>query len=98
MWAVVWCEGVSFVGCGKFFWSGGKRVYHWWMVAWRSMAVQNSTVEKWRYADVVQEDIWAKRGAGGDIYELDPLQKEEEPRRRSAIGRLVDELAHQTRA
>ena len=55
MWAVVWCEGVSFVGCRKFIWSGGKRVYYWCMVAWRGIvrAVQNSAVEKWRYADVV---------------------------------------------
>ena len=39
----------------------------------------------------VQADIWAKRGAAGDIYELEPLVT----RTRSAIGKLVDELAQQ---
>ena len=43
----------------------------------------------------VQADIWAKRGEADDIYELDPLLEEEEANTRSAIGRLVDELAHQ---
>ena len=41
---------------------------------------------------LVQADIWAKRGAG-DIYELEPLVVAEETRTRSAIGKMVDELA-----
>ena len=44
---------------------------------------------------LVQADIWAKRGAAGDIYELEPLVVAEETRTRSAIGKLVDELAQQ---
>ena len=43
---------------------------------------------------LVQADIWAKRGEAGDIYELDPLL-EVEACTKSAVGRLVDELAHQ---
>ena len=43
----------------------------------------------------VQADIWVKRGEAGEICEFDPLLEEEEMRTRSAIGRLVDELAHQ---
>ena len=35
---------------------------------------------------LVQTDIWAKRGAAGDIYELEPLVVAEETRTRSAIG------------
>ena len=35
---------------------------------------------------LVQADIWVKRGEAGDIYELDPLQREEDARTRSAIG------------
>ena len=42
-----------------------------------------------------QADIWAKRGEASDMYELDPLLGEEEACTKSAIGRLVDELAHQ---
>ena len=41
---------------------------------------------------LVQADIWAKRGAG-DIYELEPLVVAEETCTRSAIGKMVDELA-----
>ena len=44
---------------------------------------------------LVQADIWAERGEAGEICELDPLLEEEEVCTRSAIGRLVDELAHQ---
>ena len=44
---------------------------------------------------LVQADIWAKRGAAADIYELEPLLTVEETRTRSAIGKLVDELAQQ---
>ena len=44
---------------------------------------------------LVQADIWAKRGAAGDIYELEPLVVGEETCTRSAIGKLVDELAQQ---
>ena len=44
---------------------------------------------------LVQADIWAKRGAAGDIYELEPLLAVEETCTRSAIGKLVDELAQQ---
>ena len=44
---------------------------------------------------LVQADIWAKRGAAGDIYELEPLLTVEETRTRSATGKLVDELAQQ---
>ena len=47
MWAVVWFEGVSFDGCGKFIWSGGKRMYG------KVRAVQNAAVEKWTFADVM---------------------------------------------
>ena len=42
---------------------------------------------------LVQADIWAKRGAAGDIYELDPLVVAEETCTRSAIEKMVDELA-----
>ena len=42
-----------------------------------------------------QADIWEKRGAAGDIYELEPLVAAEEACKRSAIGKLVDELAQQ---
>ena len=44
---------------------------------------------------LVQAVIGAKRSETGDIYELDPLLEEEEACTRSAVGRLVDELAHQ---
>ena len=44
---------------------------------------------------LVQADIWAKRGAAGDIYELEPLLTVEETRTRSATGKLVDALAQQ---
>ena len=44
---------------------------------------------------LVQADIWAKRGAAGDIYELALVLKEDEACTRCAIGKLVDELAHQ---
>ena len=44
---------------------------------------------------LVQADIWAKRGAAGDIYELEPLVVAEETCTRSAIGKMVDELAQQ---
>ena len=43
----------------------------------------------------MQADFWAKRGEAGDIYELDPPLEEEEVNTRSAIERLVEELAHQ---
>ena len=43
----------------------------------------------------MQADFWAKRGEAGDIYDLDPLLEEEEVNTRSAIERLVEELAHQ---
>ena len=42
---------------------------------------------------LVQADIWAKRGEASDIYELDLLLRDEEACTKSAIGRLVDELA-----
>ena len=44
---------------------------------------------------LVQADIWAKRGAAADIYELEPLLTVEETRTRSATGKLVDALAQQ---
>ena len=44
---------------------------------------------------LVQADIWAKRGAAGDKNELEPLLAVEETCTRSAIGKLVDELAQQ---
>ena len=44
---------------------------------------------------LVQADIWAKRGEARDMYELDPLPRDEEACTKSAIGRLVDKLAHQ---
>ena len=44
---------------------------------------------------LVQADIWAKRGAASDIYELEPLFAVEETCTRTAIGKLVDELAQQ---
>ena len=44
---------------------------------------------------LVQADIWAKRGAAGDIYELEPLLAVKETCTRSAVGKLVDELAQQ---
>ena len=44
---------------------------------------------------LVQADIWAKRGAAGDIYELEPLVVAEETSTRSAIEKVVDELAQQ---
>ena len=44
---------------------------------------------------LVQADIWAKRGAAGDIYELEPLVAVEDTCTRFAIGKLVDELAQQ---
>ena len=44
---------------------------------------------------LVQADIWAKRGAAGDIYELEPLLALKETCTRSATGKLVDELAQQ---
>ena len=44
---------------------------------------------------MVQADIWAKRGAAGDIYELEPLVVAEATCTRSAIGKPVDELAQQ---
>ena len=44
---------------------------------------------------LVQADIWAKRGAAGDIYELEPLVVAEETCTRSAIEKMVDELAQQ---
>ena len=44
---------------------------------------------------LVQADIWAKRGAAGDVCELEPLLAVEETCTRSAIGKLVDELAPQ---
>ena len=44
---------------------------------------------------LVQADIWAKRGAAGDIYERGPLHAVEETCTRSAIGKLVHELAQQ---
>lgn len=47
-----------------------------------------------KHLALVQADIWAKRGEAGDIYELDPLPEVEDACTRSAIGRLVDELAH----
>ena len=48
-------SGVIWDGCGKFIWSGGKRMFFWWMVAWRGVVrvVRNSAMEKWRYTDVV---------------------------------------------
>ena len=44
---------------------------------------------------LVQADIWAKRGAAGDIYELEPLAVAEETSTRSAIEKVVDELVQQ---
>ena len=44
---------------------------------------------------LVQADIWAKRGAAGDMYELEPLVVAEETCTRSAIETVVDELAQQ---
>ena len=44
---------------------------------------------------LVQADIWAERGAAGDIYELEPLVAAVETCTRSANGKLVDELAQQ---
>ena len=44
---------------------------------------------------LVQADIWAKRGAARDIYDLEPLLAVEETCTRSAIGKLEDELAQQ---
>ena len=44
---------------------------------------------------LVQADIWAKRGAAGDIYELEPLVVAEETITRSAIEKVVDELVQQ---
>ena len=38
---------------------------------------------------LVQACIWAKRGAAGDIYELEPLLPVQETCTRSAIGKLV---------
>ena len=40
---------------------------------------------------LVQADIWAKRGAAGDMYELEPLVVAEETCTRSAIETVVDE-------
>ena len=45
---------------------------------------------------LVQADIWAKRGATGDIYELEPLLAVDETCTRSASGKLVDESAQQS--
>ena len=42
---------------------------------------------------LVQTDIWAKRGAARDIYELELLVLAEETSTRSAIEKVVDELA-----
>ena len=44
---------------------------------------------------LVQADKWAKRGAAGDIYELETLVVAEETRTRSAIEKMVNELAQQ---
>ena len=44
---------------------------------------------------LVQTDIWAKRGAAGDIHELEPLVVTEEMSTRSAIEKVADELAQQ---
>ena len=44
---------------------------------------------------LVQADTWAKRGAAGDISELEPLLAVEETCTRSVIGNLVDDLAQQ---
>ena len=44
---------------------------------------------------LVQADIWAKRGAAGDIYELEPLVVAEETCTRSAIEKVVDDQAQQ---
>ena len=44
---------------------------------------------------LVQADIWAKRGAAGDICELEPLVVAEETSTRSAIEKVVDELVQQ---
>ena len=43
---------------------------------------------------LVQADIWAKHCEAGDIYELDLLLEVEEACTRSAVERLVGELAH----
>ena len=43
---------------------------------------------------LVQADIWAKHCEAGVIYELDPLLEVEEACTRSAVERLVGELAH----
>ena len=42
---------------------------------------------------LVQADIWAKHCEAADIYELDPLLEVEEACTRSAVERLVGELA-----
>ena len=44
---------------------------------------------------LVQAYIWAKRGAAADTNELEPLLAVKETCTRSAIGKLVDELAQQ---
>ena len=44
---------------------------------------------------LLQAGVWAKRGAAGDIYELEPLVVAEETCTRSAIGKVVDGLAQQ---
>ena len=44
---------------------------------------------------LVQADMWAKRGAAGDTYDVEPLVVAEESCTRSAIENLVDELAQQ---
>ena len=44
---------------------------------------------------LVQADMWAKRGAAGDIYELETLVVAEETCTRSAIEKVVDELGQQ---
>ena len=44
---------------------------------------------------LVQADLWAERGAAGDIHELELLVVAEETRTRSAIETVVDELAQQ---
>ena len=47
---------------------------------------------------LVPADVWAKRGAAGGIYELEPLVVAEETCTRSAIEKVVDELAQQGRS
>ena len=44
---------------------------------------------------LVQADIWAKRSAAGDICELELMVVAEEMCTRSAIEKVVDELAQQ---